>query len=116
MPESRICSRRSPSRWRTLRANVKRLIGNELRVLERLEVHAMSALGLRLHQAQIGPVRLVSSENVNTLLREAAKAAGDHKFPLLFLRTEWSRLSMRGSYGVGGISDVQRLGRRTRLP
>jgi hypothetical protein len=30
-----------------LRANVKRLIGNEPRVLERLEVHAMSALGFR---------------------------------------------------------------------
>ena len=56
-----------------LRINIKRLIGNEPRVLERLEVHAMGALGLRLHQAQLGPVRLASSEDVNTLLREAAK-------------------------------------------
>ena len=55
-----------------LRANVKRLIGNEPRVLERLEVHSMSALGLRLHQAQLGPVRLASSDDVDALLREAS--------------------------------------------
>ena len=45
-----------------LRANVKRLIGNEPRVAERLEVHAMTTLGIRLHQAQLGPVRLASKE------------------------------------------------------
>src|SRR5947209_3544696 len=35
-----------------LRTNVRRLIGNEPRVAERLEVHAMASLGLRLYQAQ----------------------------------------------------------------
>jgi hypothetical protein len=74
-----------------LRANVKRLIGNEPRVAERLEVHAMSNLGIRLHQAQLGPVRLASKGDVDALLREASPAAGDHKFRALFLRTEWDR-------------------------
>ena len=72
-----------------LRANVKRLIGNEPRVMERLEVHSMSALGLRLHQAQLGPVRLASTDDVDALLREASTTAGDHKFSAAFLRTEW---------------------------
>ena len=75
-----------------LRANVKRLIGNEPRVAERLEVHAMSALGIRLHQAQLGPVRLASKEDVDALLREASQAVGEHKFSALFLRTEWDQV------------------------
>jgi hypothetical protein len=100
-----------------LRTNVKRLIGNEPRVLERLEVRAMGALGLRLHQAQLGPVRLASSEDVNTLLREAARAASDHKFSPLFLRTEWDQVVDAWQLGTWeAYRDVQRLGRRTRLP
>ena len=100
-----------------LRANVKRLIPNEPRVLERLEVDAMSALGLRLHQAQIGPVRLASNEEINTLLREASKAVGDHKFSPLFLRTEWDQVVDAWQLTTWeAFRNVQRLGRRTRLP
>jgi hypothetical protein len=100
-----------------LRANVKRLIGNEPRVLERLEVHSMSALGLRLHQAQLGPVRFASREDVNALLREASITAGDHKFSASFLRTEWSQVVDAWQLASWeAYRDVQRLGRRTRLP
>src|SRR5574339_925181 len=118
MPESRILlATFSEPLAHALRANVKRLIGNEPRVLERLEVHAMSTLGLRLYQAQLGPVRLASSEDVNTLLREAAKAAGDHKFSALFLRTEWEQVVDAWQLETWeAYRDVQRLGRRTRLP
>src|SRR5688572_10570064 len=100
-----------------LRANVKRLIGNEPRVAERLEVHAMSNLGIRLHQAQLGPVRLASKEDVDALLREASPAAGDHRFRALFLRTEWDQVVDAWQLGTWeAYRDVQRLGRRTRLP
>lgn len=100
-----------------LRANVKRLIGNEPRVAERLEVHAMSNLGIRLHQAQIGPVRLASKEDVDTLLREASLAAAEHKFSTLFMRTEWDQVVDAWQLGTWeAYRDVQRLGRRTRLP
>ncbi len=100
-----------------LRANLRRLIGNEPRVGERLEVHAMSSLGLRLHQAQLGPVRLASREDVDTLLREASRAAGDHRFSALFLRTEWDQVVDAWQLGTWeAYRDVQRLGRRTRLP
>jgi hypothetical protein len=118
MPECRILlATFSEPLAHALRTNVKRLIGNEPRVLERLEVHAMGALGLRLHQAQLGPVRLASSEDVNTLLREAARAAGDHKFSPLFLRTEWDQVVDAWQLGTWeAYRDVQRLGRRTRLP
>lgn len=100
-----------------LRANVKRLIGNEPRIAERLEVHAMSNLGTRLHQAQLGPVRLASKEDVDALLREAPLAAGEHKFSPLFMRTEWDQVVDAWQLGTWeAYRDVQRLGRRTRLP
>jgi hypothetical protein len=100
-----------------LRANVKRLIGNKPRVAERLEVHALSSLGLRLHQAQIGPVLFASKEDVDMLLREASQAVGDHKFSALFLRTEWDQVVDAWQLGAWeAYRDVKRLGRRTRLP
>jgi hypothetical protein len=100
-----------------LRANVRRLIGNEPRVAERLEVHAMSSLGLRLYQAQIGPVRLASNEELGTLLREASQGIGDHKFSSRFLRTEWDHVVDAWQLATWeAYRDVQRLGRRTRLP
>ena len=100
-----------------LRANVKRLIGSEPRVAERLEVHAMVSLGLRLHQAQIGPVQLASKEDVDTLLREASRSGGDQRFSPVFLRTEWDQVVDAWQLSAWeAYRDVQRLGRRTRLP
>src|SRR5206468_1887165 len=118
MPEGRILlATFSEPLAHALRAHMKRLIGNEPRVLERLEIHAMSVLGSRLHQAQIGPVRLASNEDSSTLLRDAAKAAADHRFSPLFLRTEWDQVVDAWQLGTWeAYRDVQRLGRRTRLP
>ncbi|HXH23655.1 MAG TPA: UvrD-helicase domain-containing protein [Vicinamibacterales bacterium] len=100
-----------------LRANVRKLLGNEPRVLERLEVHTMSALGLRLHQAQLGPVRLASAEDISALLREAAGVVGDSSFSPLFVRTEWDQVVDAWQLRTWeAYRDVQRLGRRTRLP
>src|SRR5687767_7107483 len=77
----------------------------------------MSALGLRLHQARIGLVRLASTEDIATLLREASRAVGDHKFSALFLRTEWNQVVDAWQLTTWeAYRDVQRLGRRTRLP
>ena len=99
-----------------LRTGVKRLIGNEPRVAERLEVHALPPLAVRLHQAQLGPVRLASREDVDALLRSASDAAGEHGFALSFLRAEWVHVVDAWQLASWeAYRDVQRLGRRTRL-
>jgi len=117
-PESRVLlATFSEPLANALRANIKRLIGNEPRLLERLEVHWMNGLGLRLYQAQIGPVKLASRADVDALLRESSKAAGDHKFSATFLRAEWAHVVDAWQIGTWeSYRDVQRLGRRTRLP
>jgi superfamily I DNA/RNA helicase len=100
-----------------LRGSVRKLIGNEPRVAERLDVHSMSSLGARLHQAQIGPTSLATAADIDALLREASTRAGDHRFSALFLRTEWDNVVDAWQLGTWeAYRDVQRLGRRMRLP
>jgi hypothetical protein len=99
-----------------LRVSLRRLIGNEPRVAERLEVHALGPLAVRLHQAQLGPVRLASREQIDEMIVTASSAMPGHNFSPQFLRSEWWQvvdawqLTSWESY-----RDVQRLGRRTRL-
>ncbi len=118
MPESRILlATFSEPLAHALRANVRRLLGNEPRLLERIEVHSMSSLGARLYQAQIGPLTIASRSDVDALLRAASEAAGEHRFPALFVRTEWDHVVDAWQLRTwDAYRDVQRLGRRTRLP
>ncbi len=99
-----------------LRAKLRRLISNEPRLGERLEVHSMNAIGWRLYEVNVGRPQIASRETVRELLGEAAGAVEGHKFSLQFLLTEWEQvvdawqLESWESY-----RDVVRLGRKTRL-
>ncbi len=75
-----------------LRTKLKRLVGSEPRLAERIDVYSLDALGLRLSKSHCGPVNLASREAVRDLLGEAAKAVGGHKFSLHFLLTEWEQV------------------------
>lgn len=99
-----------------LRVRLHRLIGNEPRLAERLEVHSMSSIGMRLHEANFGETRLATESEVKDLLRQAAMGVDDHRFGAHFLWTEWAdvvdawQLRSWEEY-----RDVRRLGRKTRL-
>src|ERR1700694_1580946 len=76
----------------------------------------MSSLGLRLHQAQLGPVQLALTDDIAALLREASQGVGEHKFSAAFLRNEWEHVVDAWQLDTWeAYRDVQRLGRRTRL-
>lgn len=100
-----------------LRTKLKRLIGSEPRLGERLDVHAMNAIGLRLYELNFGKTQIVSRELLNQLLADASATVEGHRFSLHFLWTEWEQvvdawqLDSWESY-----RDVTRLGRKTRLP
>lgn len=100
-----------------LRTKLRRLISNEPRIGERLEVHAMNAIGQRLYELNFGKLNLVSREVLRQLLAEAASNVEGNKFSPQFLLTEWEhvvdawQLDSWESY-----RDVVRLGRKTRLP
>ena len=93
------------------------MIGNEPRLGEQLELHAMNAIGRRLYELNFGRPQLVSKSVMDKLLAEAADAVTGHKFSLHFLRTEWEQVVDAWQLDTWeAYRDVTRLGRKTRLP
>jgi len=100
-----------------LNTKLKRLLGNEPRLAERIDVHSLDAIGLRLYKAHIGQATIASREIIRELLKESASAVGGHKFGLHFLLTEWEQVVDAWQLDSwGAYRDVARLGRKTRLP
>ena len=100
-----------------LHTKLKRLLGNEPRLAERIDVHSLDAIGLRLYKAHVGPATIASREVMRELLQEAASAVGGHKFSLHFLLTEWEQVVDAWQLETWeAYRDVARLGRKTRLP
>jgi mRNA-degrading endonuclease RelE of RelBE toxin-antitoxin system len=100
-----------------LHTKLRRLVGNEPRLGERIDVHSLNALGLRLYKSLLGSVKIASRGDVRELLREASKAVSGHKFNLHFLLTEWEQVVDAWQLtSWEAYRDVARLGRKTRLP
>jgi len=104
----------------SLRTKLRRLIGDEPRLGERLEVHSINAVGKRLYETHCmsdqGAVKIVSEEKLQQLMLDASSKVEGHSFSQSFLMTEWKevvdawQLNSWDSY-----RDVRRLGRKTRL-
>ena len=100
-----------------LQTKLKRLLSNEPRLAERIDVYSLDAIGLRLYKAHVGQATLASREVVIELLQDASKTVGGHKFSLHFLLTEWEQIVDAWQLeSWKAYRDVVRLGRKTRLP
>lgn len=100
-----------------LRTKLKRLIGNEPRLGDRLEVHALNAIGRRLYELNFGRPQIASREVIQQLLEQASGNVEGHKFSLRFLLTEWEQVVDAWQLETWeAYRDVTRLGRKTRLP
>ncbi len=117
-PEARVLlSTFSDTLANALRTKLRRLISNEPRLAERLEVHSMEDIGARLYERYFGKPGLVTSTQLRELMAQASTAVGGHKFSLHFLLTEWEQVV--DAWQVSSweaYRDVRRLGRKTRLP
>ena len=99
-----------------LQTKLRRLLGNDPRLVERIDVHSIDAIGIRLYKMQIGPATIASREIVLGLVQEAANAVGGHKFGVHFLLTEWEQVVDAWQLATwDAYRDVVRLGRKTRL-
>jgi hypothetical protein len=99
-----------------LQAKLRLLLSNEPRLGERIEVYSMDAIGRRLYELNIGKLKIATEAQIVELLRQASKNAGEHKFSLRFLTTEWKQIV--DSWQLDSweeYRDVNRLGRTTRL-
>ena len=100
-----------------LHTKLKRLVGSEPRLAERIDVLSLNAVGLRLTKAQQGPIKLASRAAVREAIGDASKAVDGHKFSLHFLVTEWEQIVDAWQLASWeDYRDVSRLGRKTRLP
>jgi mRNA-degrading endonuclease RelE of RelBE toxin-antitoxin system len=100
-----------------LRTKLRRLLGNEPRLGERLEVYAVEDVARRLYESHLGAVRIADRNLVAQLLREAAGATGDAKITPRLARSEWEQIVDAWQLTTWeAYRDAARLGRKTRLP
>ena len=100
-----------------LRTQLRRLISNEPRLAERLEVHSINAAGERLYKSHFGQINLVPPDVVREFLRTASEREEPHKFSERFLLAEWEQVVDAWQLDTWeSYRDVTRLGRKTRLP
>ncbi len=117
-PEARVLlTTFSDALANALRTKLRRLISNEPRLAERLEVHATNAIGERLYERHFGRPRIASRDMIRQRLAEAAAEVGGQRFNLNFLVAEWEELVDAWQVeSWEAYRNVKRLGRKTRLP
>ena len=100
-----------------LRTKLKRLIYNEPRLAERVEVDAIDAVGERLYRAQFGSPKIVPQGQMQSFLADAISQEQTNHFSLRFLLSEWKNVVDAWQLDSWeAYRDVRRLGRKTRLP
>ena len=75
-----------------LRTKLKRLLGSEPRLAERIDVHSLNAIGLRLYKTHVASATLADRDTLVGLIRAAASETPGHKFGMHFLVTEWDQV------------------------
>ncbi len=99
-----------------LRSKLRRLIGNEPRLAERIDIDSFDSLGARLFKAQIGPVKLICRNDLQKIMHNASESVGNAKFTLSYLMSEWDHVVDAWQLDTWeAYRDVARLGRKTRL-
>lgn len=99
-----------------LRGKLRRLVGNEPRLAERIDVHALDAIATRLYRANGGDAAMASDADVAAIVRAAREAVPQAgKLSDRFVLAEWKDIV--DAFGLGtweSYRDFARLGRKTR--
>src|SRR5205814_9758613 len=100
-----------------LRMLLRRLISSEPRLGERIDVHSIPSIGVRLYRSRFGEPKLASWSDISHAIREAAAEVPEHKFSFRFLATEWEQIVDAWQLqSLEGYQNVSRLGRKTKIP
>lgn len=100
-----------------LQNKLVRLVGNEPRLGERIEVHSMDSIARRLYQLNFGKPQIASREVIREMMEKAAGSVEGHNLSLRFLLAEWDQIVDAWHLeSWDAYRDVSRLGRKTRLP
>jgi hypothetical protein len=98
------------------RATLGRLAGNEPDVHGRISVHSITGIGHTLYADLFGEPIIASDALIGSLLDEAAKKVGGHRFSVSFMLGEWTDIVDAWQLkSWEGYRNVARLGRKTRI-
>lgn len=117
-PEARVLlTTFSDALAHALHTKLKRLLGSEPRLAERIDVFSLNTVAERLYRGQHGPLKLADRALMRRFLESAATSVKGNKFSLHFLETEWEQVVDAWQLrSWPEYRDVTRLGRKTRLP
>jgi superfamily I DNA/RNA helicase len=102
---------------KNLQLKLRRLVGEQSPLLPRLAVRSIHHIGIELYEKAFGKARITTQAMLQTLLRTASAKAGEHRFTLRFLESEWTEVVEAWNLSTWEqYRDVPRLGRKTRLP
>jgi len=100
-----------------LRQRLIRLVSSTPKLAERIEVHSMESLGMRLFRQYRIEKKLIGETDLAAYLLEAAKNVPAHGFSFSFLQGEWTEIV--DAWHIKdweSYRDIPRLGRKIRLP
>src|SRR5205809_599140 len=117
-PESRVLlATFSEPLASALRIKLRRLIANEPQLGERIDVHSIDAIGVRLYESRFGKPNPASRKDIAEFIRHAANETPDHKFRQRFLLTEWDQIVDAWQIdSADAYATVSRLGTKPMIP
>lgn len=100
-----------------LRGQLYRLVYNQPKLAERIDVASMDDIALRLFDRKLGKPKLASRNDIAGLIATAAKEVPGLKSSTAFLLAEWEDVVDPWQLDTWeAYRDAKRLGRKTRLP
>lgn len=100
-----------------LRTKLNRLVCNEPKTADQIEVYSMNGIGKRLYELNFGKPQMATRRLIEGLIYKATKIVEIKKFSKNFLITEWDQVVDAWQVKTWEeYRDVIRLGRKTRLP
>lgn len=106
----------SPMLAKALKGKLRKLISNEPKLAEQIEVLSINEVAIKLYTANFDKPKLISEGELAIAIRELATEMDNVKFSLSFLLSEWLQVvDMWQLKDWEQYRDVKRLGRKTRL-
>ena len=116
-PESRVLlTTFTDALANALKQKLKYLIDSTPRLAERLEIHSMDAIALRLHRFNAGRKHLLKRQELSNLVSKCSSEIEGLRFSKAFVFEEWLQVVDAWQiYTWEEYRDVRRLGRKSRL-
>ena len=117
-PEARVLlTTYSDTLAHALQTKLRRLIGNEPKLGDRIDVYSINSLGIRLAKMYGIQTSIASESDIKACIQDASNQIATHKFTQHFLYSEWDQIVDAWQLTTWeAYRDVTRLGRKTRLP